>query len=325
MPQLPASLLQTKLSLPPRAMTPNQTPPCLYFIYGNNETEVNNARYELVCSLLTPEERDSGLTEIRSPGNMPLSVDSCYGEIIAELGTSSFIADSKRVVVVYDLSDFFAKKRAGRKPASTAKKTKATPKLSRTDILLKWLSEGLPDSGNILIFVCTENDEKQKTVAPTSPLYDYARRVGKIIEKREKPLNYEFEEAVYSGNSPKSLFILRDWIKRVGHDSGGRLRIYNTVSNILEMTMQAKCFTEAEKLKIPRAQVAVPGFPSLDRAPDWKVKKIRNFARQLSMEKLHKLIKDTNKLQTYMYPKGTEPYIPNWDDQLEMIVLQLTL
>ncbi|MEO8377665.1 MAG: hypothetical protein ABI579_08330, partial [Candidatus Sumerlaeota bacterium] len=172
----------------------------VYLIYGNNEAEVNNLRFELVSAILTPEERDAGLTEIRSPGNAPLTLRGSLSEMIGELGTSSFIAGSRRVLVVYDLKDFYESR-----PSRGKKTTKATAPKKETggDVFAsfaEWMKNVLPTTENIVVFVCQENDEKQRVVSEQSDIYQLCQQLGHVIVKREKSLNYEFEDLIFSRN-----------------------------------------------------------------------------------------------------------------------------
>ncbi len=297
----------------------------IYLVYGNNETEVNNTRYELVTSILTPEERDAGLTEIRSAGNQPLTLDGCLSEIIGELGTSSFIGDSKRVVVVYDLKDFFEARAGGRgkKPAKASAKPAAGSNAFAT--IAEWFRSVLPTTENIVVFVCQENDEKQRTVSEGAELLQLCMELGHVVVKRDKALNFEFEDFVYSRNATAAITLLRHWIRRGAGDSTTRSRIYNTLTNIIELAFQARCLAEAKADGLPATQVAVEGFPSLGRLPDWKAKKVHTFAAGMSLEKIRSLVEQANRLQTIMYPTGEEDYVPDWEEYIETLTLQLTM
>lgn len=295
----------------------------LYLIYGNDETAVNDTRYALVNHLLTPEERDSGLAEVRSAGNQPLTLDASMSQIVEELGTSSFLDDSRRVVVIYDLKDLYEAKRSRGGAAKGAKAPKKES--SRLDIFLGWMRETLPTTRNIAVFVCAENEERQKKVSQDSPLYQFLTQHGHVIEKREKPLQYEFEELVLSMNGPAAIVLLREWIRRSGGDSGGRLRIYNTLAHLVELAMQARCQAEGRARRIPEGEVTVAAFPSLAKVPDWKARKIRQFAERLTMDQWRAIVREVHRLQTLMYPTGEEDYVPNWEDFMETLVMRLIM
>lgn len=296
----------------------------LYLIHGNNEAEVGTARYELVTSLLTPEERDAGLTEVRGAGNQPLQLDRAMSEILEELGTTSFLGDSRRVVVVHDLKDFYEAKRSrGKAPAKKAG-TRAN-KQDRTGVFLGWLRDVLPTTPNIAIFVCLENDEKMRTIAAGAPLTAFIKEHGTVIEKKDKPLQFELEDLLLSGNTTAAVETLRDWIGRVGSDGSGRQRIYGTLATMVELLLQAQAAQEARSLGVPESRVAVDGFPSIGRMPGWKAKKVQAAARRYQPETLRRLVRDIHRLQLYMYPQGTEDYVPSWEERMEDVVVRLTM
>ncbi len=292
----------------------------LYLIYGNDETEVGNARYNLIQKLMTPEERDSGLTEIRGPGNQPLTLQRSFNEIVQELGTSSFLEDSQRVVVIYDLKDLTDGKspRGGKK--TTTKKTK---NINHADRLLDWLKDVFSTTGNTAIFVVNENDEKRKRLAEASPLAKYLLSEATCFQCREKPIQFEFDNHLLNGNGPAAIALLREWIDKAGNDSSGRLRVYNTIAGFIELVYQAYCLQQAKEKKVPATQVEVQDYPSLSKVPSWKAKKIHAIASRFSAEEMHQFIRDIHQVQRYMYPSGNEDYVPNWEEVIELLVFKL--
>ena len=299
----------------------------MYLIYGNNSVAVNNARYELVCQLLTPEERDSGLTEVTGPGSQKLTLQRGLSEIIGELGTSSFLADSKRVVVVYDLKELFGgtappKKKAA---AATKKKKPAASTANLEDALIDWLKNTLPTTQNIVVFVCNENDEKQNVLTGHSPLHQFLKRNGQTFEFRDKPLQFEFDNYLLRGNTAGAVSLFRDWQKKAGSDPGARMKMFSTLSNFVELVFQARCSQEARRERVPESAVAVTsGRTLLSRAPDFKQRSINQLAQKLPLHALQRIIKDLNKLQRLMYPSGDENYISAWDDMFESIIVEVT-
>ncbi|MBI1292692.1 hypothetical protein GC173_15870 [bacterium] len=298
----------------------------LYLIHGNSDAEVNNARYELVCSLLTPEERDAGLTEVRSAGNQPLSLDRAMSEIIGELGTGSFIPGAKRVVVVYDLKEFYdASKKKGAAKAKPAKEAKPTKGRDRVEVFAEWLDQTLPTTENVAIFVCTESDEKGRIVAQDGELYRLVRERGVVIERKEKPLNFDFEDQVLSGNAVGAVTVLHEWIDRAGNDSGSRLKIYTTLAGLVELVLQASCLENAREAQVPAAQATVSdGFPALARIPSWKGKKVEALAKRFTRTSLRDMVAALDHMQATLYPTGEEDHVGDWTELAEMLVLRLT-
>jgi len=274
--------------------------------------------------LLTPEERDSGLSEIRSAGNAAISLATHSGEIFSELGTTSFIAGARRVVVVYDLKDFYDPKPGrGKEPAKKAKAPASDPFPYFAD----WMRNILPTTENVVIFVCNEADEKGRKLDENSPIAKLCGSLGTVIVKRDKPLQYEFEDAVLAGNARRALTLLAEWIDRGGSDPTARGRIFSTLSNLTEVAMECRCHEEARRNNIAIAQVSVPDiYPSFAKvaAQGFKTKKYQNLAARLSMEDLPDLAQTLAKLQASMWPTGEERVVRDWQTEAEMIVMRLT-
>lgn len=299
----------------------------LYLIHGNAETEVSTARFELVHQLLTPEERDTGLAEVQGAGTQPLRLDRALSEIIEELGTTSFIAGSRRVVVIHELQELFGAAGGGRKKPAARKKPKtpkAPPRQEPMDALCEWLRNVLPGTESVAIFVCTESDEKRRAVSKAGPLYRLAKDRGVVIERSEKPVNFEFENHLLSANPTAALTLLREWLRRAGSDSGSRLRIYSTLAGVVQLTFEAKMAQLGRDNRIPTSHIMAEGvYPRLNATPDFKTRKFHDLARRLSVETILELMERVNKLQKLLYPSGEEDYVAGWEDQAEILILQL--
>jgi hypothetical protein len=301
----------------------------LYLIHGNLEAEVSNVRYQLVCQLLTPEERDAGLAEVQGPGNQPLKLDRCLNEIIEELGTSSFLPGAKRVCVIYDLQELYgsgggakAETKAPKKP----KKAGAGPARDREEILREWLEKSLPSTGNIAIFVVNENDEKRKMLSRTGTLARFLLEKGVVIDRSEKPLNFEFESHLLEANTVAALQVFREWVHRAGGDSGSRGRIYATLANAVELLVEARMVQQAKVDGIPeRFAVVEDVYPRLAAVPPWKAKKYHDLARRHSVESVRALSQAGNRLQRVLYPSGEEAYVPDWEGLAEEMILRVTM
>lgn len=293
----------------------------LYLIFGNNVVEVGNERHGLVTKLLTPEERDTGLTEITGPGNQALTLARAYSEIIGELGTTSFIAGAKRVCVVYNLKELFGS--STRKSAPQKPKKKASVDDQRMAALIEWFRDVLPTTENIAIFVCQESDEKQRLVSGHSPLYQFIKKHGTVIEHREKALNTDFEDRLYDGDAVGAIDLFRQWMRRSGGDSSARSKMFFTLSNVVEMVFQARCLREAEDRGIPRGQVQPEGYPVFTKLGGEKRRGAEKLAARIPLWALRRILEEMNQLQRFMYPSGQENYVPDWEDCFETIVMEL--
>ncbi len=300
----------------------------LYLVYGNNLVQVDESRIELVNSLISREERDSGYTEFRGPGNQQLTLAKVFDDLISEMGTSSFLPGAKRVSVVYDLKEFFQAKAApSRKKPSNKKTANATaPPRDIVQEFTDWMDGLKGRTENVIIFVCFEDEEKNKRLNEKSPLFQYLAKEGKITRCKEKALNFELEEHLLNRDGFAALETFRLWIRRVSGDSGARLRIYRTIANMVELTLQGRCASLAREKGISPKNVLPPetkawGAVNIATLPPWKAKKIYQLAEQFSLEDLLELSSMTHKIQTLLYPKGDEDYIPDWHLQAEILIL----
>jgi hypothetical protein len=298
----------------------------LYLIHGNDETGVNDARYDLVTGLLSPEERDAGLQEVRGAGTTKLTLDRSYNEIISELGTSSFIPGAKRVVVIYDLKEFYdASTRPSKAKADPPKKKAAAVEtIPRADALANWLRESLNGTENIAIFVCLESDEKGKSIAQDGPLYKLIREQGTIIEKREKPLQYELEDRILQGDLSGALHTLTEWVDRAT-DSSSRTKIFFTVGGVVELVFQAWCLDQAKATGKPAGPATVQvGYPTLGKLFGSKGTHVRAIARGLNEASIRELLDLSDSIQRALFPSGEENYVQDWQQLTELLILRLT-
>ncbi len=295
----------------------------LYLVHGNNLVEVNEARLQLLESLLPREERETALAEITPPANQPLNLERFLSEILDELGTTSFIPGSRRVVVIYNLTELMSARRGKARTKATSKKTKGTKK-DRMALLVEWLEVELPETGNIAVFVCEEDDLKGRMLREDSPLVQLVHRKGTVITKREKAIQFEFDDHLLNGNAAGALTVFRHWVKRSAGDSGSRLRIYSTIAQTVELLLQARCIQEGRRAGKPVGQLMVTDFPSLEKIPSWKSGKIHQAAQRFSLTTLREMVEDVHKLQRVMYPSGEEDYVPDWEGMAESLVLRIT-
>lgn len=294
----------------------------LFLVHGNNLVDVNEARLQLLEELLPREERMTGLAEVVPPGNQPLTLDRCLQEIMEELGTTSFIPGSRRVVVIHNLQELMLARRGKARKDKAAKGKVA--KQDRLGFLVDWLERELAGTGNIAVFVCEEDDLKGKALREDSPLVQFIHRKGTVITKREKAIQFEFDDHLLNGNAAGALTVLRSWVKRSSGDSGTRLRIYTTITQMIELLFQARCIQEGKRGGTPANQLLVAEFPSLEKIPAWKARKIHDAAQRTPLPYLRGLIEDADRLQRVMYPSGEELYVPDWQELAETLVLRLT-
>jgi hypothetical protein len=292
--------------------------PQLYLLYGNDEVRISDARLALVQQHLAPEDRDANLSEIRPPGSHPLRLEKAFSSITGELGMLGLLPDVPRVLVVYDLSDFFDG--AGRKAPPPRKE----PKGDIVGAFAAFVEKVLPQTPNVGIFVCVEDEEKSRQVNESGPLYELIRRHGDTRAFRERPIARDFEDAFWKGDLHATLEVLQRWRERIGSDSGARLKLYRSVYQAIDLLVQARCSQIARERELP-AEVQPPAaaWPSIAKMPDFRRRQAHALAGRLSMADLQRAVAAMNRIQLQMYPTGEEPYVPDWERTMELALADL--
>ncbi|MBI5155529.1 hypothetical protein HZA57_09860 [Candidatus Poribacteria bacterium] len=290
-------------------------PTQVFLIHGNNEPEVNSARFELVRRLLPHGEEDGEIVDIRGPGNQPLKLEKCVEEIIQELGTVSLIADARRVVVVHDLSDFRDQQKGSVRAAR--KEKKANP----VDRLADYLANTLPQTENTLVFVYAENDDKGRYVAKSSPLYEMAQRLGEVREFSERRIDWTLEDALLARNLNLSVRLLREWNDRGSQTS---FRIVSTLNNFLQLLLQARLQFEGQRDGVNTANLFPTTMrPSIASTPQFKAGKYRALARQFPLPRLRSAIRRLDTAQKCFFPTGEELVVHDPMELVETMVAEL--
>lgn len=297
----------------------------VYFIHGNDEAKVSEARYALIRRLLPKGEEDGEVVELRGAGSQPQTLDKVIGRIEEEVGAASFVPDLRKVVIVYDLADLKAAGTARKKAAKKAAKSKAKPRpdaaQAALDRLQACIATVLPSTDHALVFLYQEDDEKGRRVAKGGPLYTLLQRHAVIQECSGKRLDWAFEEALLSGDARASLALLGDWIDRGGNAS---FRVVATLNSIVQLLLQARLQQEAERLG-EASQTLFPADlrPGLGSIPDFKRRKVAAMARGMELGRLKRALEDVNALQRAFFPTGEELVVPDSKEMAERLVIGL--
>lgn len=291
--------------------------PKVVLLHGNNAEALANARFELRTAMLPGGEADGEFVDIRPPGNMPLSLERAFSEIVQELGTVSLIPDQKRVVTVWQLNDF---REDGRGSVRAQKKTKA----EKRDVVAEfgtYLRNSLPDSPNHLIFVFEEDDEKGRKVSKSSSMYQLVRDVGEIREFSEKRLDWQLDDTLLAGDLSGSVRLIREWTDRGGN---APFRLVATLNGFLQLLLQARLEAEARRAGTNTKGLFGSGmWPSLESVPEFKARKVRALAGTLPLERIRRALGRLNEAQRSLFPTGNELVVHDGIDQVEVMLVEL--
>lgn len=247
---------------------------------------------------------------------MPHKLEKSLSTIIDELGTVSLIPDMRRVVVVHQMDDLRTAQTGSLREAKASAKGKPNPVLQLGDYLRKVHLA----TNNVLLFVYLEDDEKNKLVSKTSPLFQLINSLGPAQEFREKRLDWQVEEALFNADLSLSVTLIRDWIARGGN---AQFRLVTTLNGVLQLLLQAKLAQEAQE-KNQSTQNAFAGLrPSLESVPPFKAKKAHTLAGRLSLAALRRAYVRFNQIQCSFFPKGTEVLVHDAVEQTEVMLAEL--
>jgi hypothetical protein len=295
--------------------------PRLHILYGNDEVKLNDARTTLIAKFLAPEDRAGNLTEMRGPGNHPFKLEKMLPELTAELCTISLLPGLPRVVVVYNLSELYGSTNTRKPATANAAAKKKTPKGDPIQAAEDFFLGQFQESENAVLFVCEEDEDKNKAVDENCPLFRLFTRVGARQSFREKPIVRDLEDELYAANWIGAIEVLRRWRDRAGSESTVRMKQYRAVSQFVELLLQSKCLLAAQEHgRVPGDLIPASMYPSINRFPEHRRRQLQKIAKMYSFEDVRRMVESVHRVQRLMYPTGEEAYVPDWYEALEQIL-----
>lgn len=261
-------------------------------------------------------DEDGEIIDLHPPGNMPHKLEKSLSTIIDELGTVSLIPDMRRVIIVYQMDDLRTAQTGSVREAKASSKGKPDPVAQ----LGQYLRQVHMQSNNVLIFVYEEDDEKNKLVSKTSPLYQLLSSLGPVQEFKEKRLDWQVEEALFNGDLSLSITLIRDWISRGGN---AQFRLVTTLNGVLQLVLQARLAQEAREANQNTTNAFAGLRPSLESVPPFKAKKAHMLASRLSLPALRRAFVRFNQVQCSFFPMGTEVVVHDAVEQTEIMLAEL--
>ena len=294
-----------------------------YLIYGEDEVRMLEEKGQLIARLLQAEYLAENLSELEPPLNRPLELKSCVGELLAELGTMSFFPESRRLVIVYNLHDFYsAGERAKPKKAPRKKKrgeTKA-PALTPMQLLIRFLDRELASTGNAIIFHLVESFAKRRTLSKANPLYKLLTKKGRVIECKAPAANFQFTDALLARDPSATLTHFR----KIVEAERGAYGIFNLLQRQVRFLIQAKLLSKGGEPDAFADQFlpAVKGL-NLTKEHPFVQRKVMTAAHAFKLAELNKALRRLFELNLALYPTSEDVHVPDVKLQLELLLLEL--
>lgn len=310
-------------------------PARIRLLYGNREAELQEARLRIVREVIpSDDDRRDNVVEIQPPANRPLALAQVQSQILAELGQQSLFGDLQRVVVVYQLQEFFssagaskAKEKAG---AGTAAPKKASKKPSAADAVATFFDhvDGIVAvTGNTLLFVVVEDQAKMKLVNERSPMFAAVSERGRVDRFASKPYRFELTEALLNRSLPQAIEVVSAWRQDDGRQAAGA--IFRALNEDIQCLVQAAIYDrERHKMEDDPAwkETLFPSSlrPSLLTIHEFRRGRYMQAVRMYpSMELLLDALRSLLEIQRALFPTGDELYVKDADYLIDLLLAKL--
>lgn len=298
-----------------------------FFLQGDDEAGIENAKHAIVEAHLSQEEREENYREI-IPSSSPPSLKRVLGDLLSELSTVSFLPDVSRVVTLYTVSDFFEAKAAKGKTSKAKAADNEAPKKTPSEHLAEFIRNELPKLPAVLIIIAVEDYEKWKKVAAANPVVEIARSLNTLRIFKEESPQFAFFDALFARQGQKALGLWREWLRR----APGSPKPYMQLASQMRLLLQAKTAAsgQLQSRGITKQRFAQEFMPlEQDKSlfaqrPDWRQEKFTRAAGNFTFGELLGAYERLMTLQKFAIPLNSDPYVPDKALLAELWILELT-
>lgn len=285
-----------------------------YFICGDDEAAIESFKSAVVEAHLSREEREENYREIIPTSQAGLR--RVLGDVMSELSTVSFLPDTKRVVALYPVPDFFQAKTGGKGRATKASKAQAEqPKRSSCEHLVDFIANEMPGLPAILVLIAVEDYEKFKRVVPSNPLVALAQQQGTFVQFKLAGVQFAFFDALFARNAGEAIRLWREWLERTGMSP----KPYYQLAAQMRLLIQAKTANsgQLQQRGISRDQYRDELMPSepdrnfFSLRPEFRQQKLSRAASNFSFGELLGAYEKLEPLLKYAIPVATDEYVPD--------------
>lgn len=295
----------------------------VFFLYSSDAAWVTREREKLIDHFVEREMRDENLLEITNTENRALKLANILPTALGELSTIPFLPDSRRVVVIHDLSDFLPTKSGSKAPK---KKAKSEGKKSPEEALETFLERDLPSTGNILIFSLIIEPSRGQYINKQAALFKLLQKstLVQILTppQGEKDPLWEMADQMLARNTGACLSTFR-----LLYSDDTRTRIFREILRNIRFLTQAKVL---EKLKNSGKsdtllQTFMPEDKSLSllQQPAFVQKKIQSHKNRFQLSELIRAMDRLLAINQALFPNRNSSHVPDARLLLETFLLEL--
>ncbi len=214
--------------------------------------------------LLNPADRAENLTEYFPQGNrFGVEVTRILSELRTEASTLSLIGESNKVIVVTNPAELYGTQTGGGGTGASKKngpKGRTAGKASKDPPYLKWLEQGLPETGSSILFLAFEDEAEGREINERHPLFELVARIGYPRRFRDEKAFFQIENALLQRDVSACLGAIAElWSPKKGD-----IMVYNSVVRCLRFMLQANIGRERKVAGDTEKQALYfPASPSL--------------------------------------------------------------
>jgi hypothetical protein len=288
----------------------------VYLIVSSDVKWVGQKRESLVQELVPDYLRDENLTEIYQSGARALKLDAILEDVLGELSTLPMLPDSRRVIVVHNLVDFFGGRGAGEGAAPKKGEKKRTP----LDVFKSFVTQDLPSTSNALIFSNIIDHMKGQYLDAKSPLLKFIEEspvcaVLKPPRNEQDPL-WLMGDALMERNA---LGCLRHF--RAIYSDDNRSRIFREMLRIVRFLLQAKVVAKKQQDVIEACMPMDKSVNLLMQASFVQGKINRNVER-FQVRELMLAMDRLLEINSYLFPSARMKYVPDAQFLFETFIME---
>jgi len=301
----------------------------VFLICGADARWLNDERDATIGRFVPREMRDENLLELYATSNRELRLEDVLSQVVSELATIPFLPDSRRVVVVHNLSDFMAggrsggaRKKGGKKGSAQGESKKRTP----VQVLEHFMQHDLPATGNVLIFASLIEYDRGRYLDTNAALYKALQKseIAQIVQPRgreQDPL-FSMSDAILDRRTAEALRHFRSI-----YGEATKTRVFGELLKLVRFLIQADLVTRLEGGGMPQERIELRYMPDDKRLSylsqaQWLRDKYARSAARFKLTELMAALDQLLEIHRALFPTARDRHVPDERMLIETFIIQ---